>query len=39
MKMENNIASEVAGTVLEVRAEPGASVGTGDIVAVVGRPG
>ena len=39
MKMENNIASEVAGKVLEVRASPGSSVGTGDIIVVLGPAG
>jgi acetyl-CoA/propionyl-CoA carboxylase biotin carboxyl carrier protein len=38
MKMENNITSEVAGTVLEVRVAPGSSVGTGDILAMIGPP-
>ncbi len=37
MKMENNIVSPFAGTVLEVRVGPGSSVGTGDVVAVVGQ--
>jgi acetyl-CoA/propionyl-CoA carboxylase biotin carboxyl carrier protein len=36
MKMENNIVAEVAGIVREVRVEPGASVGAGDVVAVIG---
>jgi acetyl-CoA/propionyl-CoA carboxylase biotin carboxyl carrier protein len=36
MKMENNIVSETPGTVLEVRVEQGASVGAGDVVAVIG---
>jgi len=35
MKMENNITTEASGTVAEVRVEPGDSVGSGDIVAVV----
>ncbi len=35
MKMENNIASDAAGTVKEVRVSPGDSVGSGDIVLVV----
>jgi biotin carboxyl carrier protein len=35
MKMENNIVSEVAGTVAEVRVEAGQSVGSGDIIAVI----
>jgi acetyl-CoA/propionyl-CoA carboxylase biotin carboxyl carrier protein len=38
MKMENNIVSQVAGTVTEVRVVPGALVGTGDVVAVVAPP-
>jgi acetyl-CoA/propionyl-CoA carboxylase biotin carboxyl carrier protein len=36
MKMENNITAETAGTVTEVRVAPGDSVGSGDIVAVIG---
>jgi biotin carboxyl carrier protein len=36
MKMENNIVSPFAGAVLEVQVGPGSSVGTGDVVAVVG---
>jgi acetyl-CoA/propionyl-CoA carboxylase biotin carboxyl carrier protein len=36
MKMENNIVAETGGTVLEVRVEPGASVGAGDVIVVVG---
>jgi len=39
MKMENNIVSEVAGTVLEVRTTAGASVGTGDVVVVIAPTG
>jgi acetyl-CoA/propionyl-CoA carboxylase biotin carboxyl carrier protein len=35
MKMENNIVSEVAGTVTEVRVKAGQSVGSGDVIAVV----
>jgi acetyl-CoA/propionyl-CoA carboxylase biotin carboxyl carrier protein len=35
MKMENNIATEAAGTVQEVKVAPGDSVGSGDIVIVV----
>ena len=35
MKMENNIVSEVAGAVAEVRVEAGQSVGSGDIIAVI----
>jgi len=36
MKMENNITSEASGTVAEVRVAAGDSVGSGDIVAVIG---
>ncbi|HLI00995.1 MAG TPA: biotin/lipoyl-containing protein, partial [Acidimicrobiales bacterium] len=36
MKMENNIAADVAGTVSEVRVSAGDAVGTGDVVAVIG---
>ncbi len=35
MKMENNISTDVAGTVKELRVSPGDAVGTGDVVAVV----
>jgi acetyl-CoA/propionyl-CoA carboxylase biotin carboxyl carrier protein len=35
MKMENNITAGKAGTVTEVRVEPGATVGSGDIVVVI----
>lgn len=35
MKMENNITSEAAGVVKELRVEAGASVGSGDVVAVI----
>ncbi|MHB1445693.1 MAG: biotin/lipoyl-containing protein, partial [Acidimicrobiales bacterium] len=35
MKMENNIAAEKAGTVKEVRVEPGQTVGGGDVVMVI----
>jgi len=35
MKMENNIAAEKAGTVKEVRVEPGQTVGGGDVVVVI----
>jgi acetyl-CoA/propionyl-CoA carboxylase biotin carboxyl carrier protein len=38
MKMENNIAADVTGTVSEVRVGPGDSVGAGDVLAVI-RPG
>ena len=33
--MENNIVSEVAGTVAEVRVKAGQSVGSGDVIAVI----
>jgi acetyl-CoA/propionyl-CoA carboxylase biotin carboxyl carrier protein len=36
MKMENNIVSELAGTVAEVRVQTGQSVGSGDVIAVIG---
>ena len=35
MKMENNVTAEKAGTVKEVRVEPGQSVGGGDVVVVI----
>ena len=35
MKMENNINSEAAGTVSEVRVKPGDTVSAGDVVAIV----
>ena len=35
MKMENTIAADKAGTVTEVRVEPGQAVGAGDVVAVI----
>jgi acetyl-CoA/propionyl-CoA carboxylase biotin carboxyl carrier protein len=35
MKMENYIVSDTSGTVVEVRVEAGASVGAGDVVAVI----
>jgi acetyl-CoA/propionyl-CoA carboxylase biotin carboxyl carrier protein len=35
MKMENQITSEKAGTVSEVRCEPGQAVGSGDVVIVI----
>jgi acetyl-CoA/propionyl-CoA carboxylase biotin carboxyl carrier protein len=35
MKMENNIATEAAGTVQEIKVKPGDSVGAGDVVVVV----
>jgi acetyl-CoA/propionyl-CoA carboxylase, biotin carboxylase, biotin carboxyl carrier protein len=35
MKMENQIAAEKAGTVKEIKVEPGQTVGGGDVVAVI----
>ena len=35
MKMENHINAERAGTISEIRVEAGATVGAGDIVAVI----
>jgi acetyl-CoA/propionyl-CoA carboxylase biotin carboxyl carrier protein len=35
MKMENQVDSEVAGTVTEVRVQPGDTVGAGDVLIVV----
>ena len=35
MKMENQIVAEKAGKVREVRVEPGATVGAGDVVVVI----
>ncbi|MEO9224498.1 MAG: acetyl-CoA carboxylase biotin carboxylase subunit [Acidimicrobiales bacterium] len=35
MKMENNIAADKAGTVTEVKVEPGQAVGSGDVVATI----
>jgi len=35
MKMENNIAADVTGTVGEVRVGPGDSVGAGDVLMVI----
>ncbi len=35
MKMENNVNAEKAGTVKEVRVQAGASVGPGDVIAVI----
>ena len=35
MKMENQITAEKAGTVSEVRCEPGQAVGSGDVVLVI----
>jgi acetyl-CoA/propionyl-CoA carboxylase, biotin carboxylase, biotin carboxyl carrier protein len=36
MKMENHITAEKAGTISEVRVAPGDTVGTGDILVVIG---
>ena len=36
MKMENNIAAQVAGTVNDLKVEAGQSVGAGDVIAVIG---
>jgi acetyl-CoA/propionyl-CoA carboxylase biotin carboxyl carrier protein len=35
MKMENNVNAERAGTVKDVRVQAGASVGPGDVIAVI----
>ena len=35
MKMENNINADKAGSVKEVKVEPGDTVGAGDIVVVI----
>jgi len=35
MKMENNVNAEKAGTVTEVKVVPGASVGPGDVIAII----
>jgi acetyl-CoA/propionyl-CoA carboxylase, biotin carboxylase, biotin carboxyl carrier protein len=35
MKMENNIEAAIAGTVSEIRVEPGSAVGAGDVVLVI----
>jgi acetyl-CoA/propionyl-CoA carboxylase biotin carboxyl carrier protein len=35
MKMENNVIAEKAGTVRELRVQPGQAVGAGDTVAVI----
>jgi acetyl-CoA/propionyl-CoA carboxylase biotin carboxyl carrier protein len=35
MKMENNVNAEKAGTVKEVQVAPGASVGPGDVIAII----
>jgi acetyl-CoA/propionyl-CoA/long-chain acyl-CoA carboxylase, biotin carboxylase, biotin carboxyl carrier protein len=35
MKMENQINAETSGTVKEIRVQPGHSVGTGDVLAII----
>ena len=35
MKMENNVDTEKAGTVKEVRVAAGESVGPGDVIAII----
>jgi biotin carboxyl carrier protein len=35
MKMENNIEAGTAGTVSDIRVEPGSAVGAGDVVMVI----
>jgi len=35
MKMENNVSTDVSGTVAEVKVEPGQSVGSGDVLVVI----
>jgi len=35
MKMENNVSTDVAGTVAEVKVEPGQAVGSGDVLVVI----
>ena len=35
MKMENNIAADVSGTVSEIKVAVGDSIGAGDIVVVI----
>ncbi len=36
MKMENHITAEKAGTISEVRVSAGDTVGTGDVLVVIG---
>jgi biotin carboxyl carrier protein len=36
MKMENHINAESGGTVREIRVEAGDTVGTGDVLVVIG---
>ena len=35
MKMESNVNAESAGRVVELRAQPGDTLGAGDVVAVL----
>ena len=35
MKMENNVSTDVSGTVAEVKVEPGQSVGSGDVLVII----
>ena len=35
MKMENNVAADVAGTVAEVKVEAGQAVASGDLAIVI----
>jgi len=36
MKMENNLTTNVSGTVKEIRVQKGAEVSTGDVVMIIG---
>jgi acetyl-CoA/propionyl-CoA carboxylase, biotin carboxylase, biotin carboxyl carrier protein len=36
MKMENNITAETAGSVTEIKVQPGDAVGAGDVIVVIG---
>jgi acetyl-CoA/propionyl-CoA carboxylase biotin carboxyl carrier protein len=36
MKMENHINAERSGTITEIRVAAGDSVGTGDVLAIIG---
>ena len=36
MKMENHLNAELGGTVKEIRVQPGDTVGTGDVLVVIG---
>jgi acetyl-CoA/propionyl-CoA carboxylase, biotin carboxylase, biotin carboxyl carrier protein len=35
MKMENNVLAEKAGTIKEIKVQPGQAVGAGDTVAII----